>query len=240
MLTDLAGLLFITDVAPYPGSRAHLSHGSLDQAVVAVEQMATSFDLAFRHFSRATDVEVEEIAKASVLVLFTIGETPWSKAQRGFIEHRVASGALGLVGLHSATDSAYDWKEFGELIGGRFDGHPATGDLSITVVDRQHPSTAHLVSPWRFTDELYVFRNFVPDAQVLLAVELGSVSPEERNSREWHGPGVLPLAWFIERGTARTFYTALGHFAAAYEDEAFLKHLRGGIEWVQRTPANPS
>jgi type 1 glutamine amidotransferase len=44
------------------------------------------------------------------------------------------------------------------------------------------------------------------------------------------------LAWSIERGAIRTFYTALGHFSAAYDDENFVKHLRGGIEWVQRTP----
>jgi type 1 glutamine amidotransferase len=235
----LAELLFITDVAPYPAAAnvqiANLSHGSIGQAVVAVEQIANSCELGFRHFARSSDVELEEIVRASVLILFTIGETPWNEQQRRLIEHRVGNGELGLVGLHSATDSAYDWQAFGDLIGARFDGHPATGDLTITVVDRQHPSTAHLRSPWRFKDELYVFRNLVQDARVLLAIELGSVPPGERAPRDWHGPRALPLAWSIERGATRTFYTALGHFAAAYEDEAFLKHLRGGIEWVQRT-----
>ncbi len=236
----MTGLVFITDVAPYPAAAgvevANLKHGSLERAVVTVEQIATSCDLVPRHFARTIDVDVDDIERASVLVLFTIGQTPWSRTQRRLIEHRISVGALGLVGLHSATDSAYDWPAFGDLMGARFDGHPATGDLSITVVDRQHPSTTHLPSPWRFRDELYVFRNLAQDIRVLLAVELGSAPPGDQASRDWHAACVLPLAWSIERGAIRTFYTALGHFAAAYDDENFVKHLRGGIEWVQRTP----
>jgi type 1 glutamine amidotransferase len=30
----------------------------------------------------------------------------------------------------------------------------------------------------------------------------------------------------------RSFYTALGHFVAAYADADYLQHVRGGIEWV--------
>ena len=30
----------------------------------------------------------------------------------------------------------------------------------------------------------------------------------------------------------RTFYTALGHFGAAYENVDFVRHLGGGVSWV--------
>lgn len=30
----------------------------------------------------------------------------------------------------------------------------------------------------------------------------------------------------------RSFYTAFGHFVAAYENADYLQHVRGGIEWV--------
>ena len=46
------------------------------------------------------------------------------------------------------------------------------------------------------------------------------------------GGRVLPLAWCIERGPMRTFYTALGHFGAAYENVDFVRHLGGGVSWV--------
>jgi uncharacterized protein len=166
------------------------------------------------------DISTGDLERARLLVLFTIGETPWSAAQREVIERR-AAGHLGIVGVHSATDAAYQWAAIGSLLGGRFNGHPITGDLPITVIDRSHPATAHLPSPWRFRDELYLFRELVPDARLLLAVEFGGADV-----------GILPIAWCIERPPGRIFYTALGHFVAAYEDAHYLQHLLGGIRWV--------
>lgn len=234
----MSGVLFVTDVAPYrdvTGAQARdLTHASLGQAAVAMEQLAHEEDLEYQHFAQVRAIGLDDIEQASVLALFTIGETAWSDEQRKAIEKRAADGGLGVFGIHSATDSAYGWPALGRLLGARFDGHPATGELSITVVDPAHPSTAHLASPWRFNDELYVFRDLAPEAQVLLAVGLGS-TPSGVSSRDWHGPRSLPLAWCIEHYPTRTFYTALGHFPTAYSDEHFLQHLRGGLRWVKES-----
>jgi type 1 glutamine amidotransferase len=218
-------LLYVSDVSPY---RAGLSgpamagvHQSLGSAATTLEEIAGLCGLGFRLARRARDIAPGDLERARLLVLFTIGETPWSEAQREVIERRTSNGALGIVGLHSATDAAYGWPAMGSLLGGRFNGHPITGDLPITVVDPAHPATAHLPSPWLFRDELYLFRELVPDARVLLAVEFGGSDV-----------GTLPIAWCIERPPVRTFYTALGHFVAAYENADYLAHVLGGIRWV--------
>jgi hypothetical protein len=199
-------------------------HQSLGSAGAALEEIAGLCGLGFRHARRAGAIPVGDLERARLLVLFTIGETPWSADQRAVIERRAAAGELGIVGVHAATDAAYGWPAIGSLLGGRFNGHPITGDLPVTVTDRAHPATAHLPSPWRFRDELYLFRELVPDARVLLAVELGGA--------DGAAAGTLPLAWCVERPPLRTFYTALGHFVAAYEDANYLQHLLGGIRWV--------
>ncbi len=54
---------------------------------------------------------------------------------------------------------------------------------------------------------------------MLLAVDLG-------------GTARLPLAWCLDRAPTRTFYTALGHFVAAYENADYMQYVRGGIQWV--------
>lgn len=222
----MTGLLFVTDVSPYQraGDRDMVAgvHQSLGSAAIAVAEIAGMHGLSFRHASSVGDITVEDLRAARVLVLFTIGETPWTPAQREVIEERARSGSLGIVGLHSASDAAYGWPAMGELLGGRFSGHPLTGILPVSVLDRGHPATAHLPSPWRFQDELYQFRDVAPDARMLLAVELGVGSDAVR----------LPLAWCIDRPPMRSFYTALGHFVAAYEDADYLQHVSGGIGWV--------
>lgn len=221
----MTDLLYVSDVSPYrPEHRSPAMagvHQSLGSAATALAEIAGLSGLGFRHAARSSDVTAEDLAAARLLVLFTIGETPWTPEQRATIEQRAISGTLGIVGLHSATDAAYQWPAIGRLLGGRFNGHPITGDLPITVVDADHPATAHLRTPWRFRDELYLFRELVPDARVLLAVEFGGPNA-----------GRLPLAWCIERPPMRSFYTALGHFVAAYENADYLQHLRGGVEWV--------
>jgi hypothetical protein len=218
-------LLYVSDVSPYrpdPGAPAMAGvHQSLGSAGTALEEIAGLCGLRYARAGHAADIPVGDLAAARLLVLFTIGETPWSAAQREVIERRAAAGELGIVGVHSATDAAYRWPAIGDLLGGRFSGHPITGDLPVTVIDRDHPATAHLPSPWQFRDELYLFRELVPDARLLLAVEFGGSDA-----------GTLPLAWCVERGATRTFYTALGHFVAAYEDANYLQHLLGGIRWV--------
>src|SRR5215469_1748070 len=168
-------------------------HQSLGSAATALEEIAGLCGLGFRHAHRAADIGLEDLEGARLLALFTIGETPWRQGQREVIERRASSGALGIVGLHSATDAAYGWPAMGSLLGGRFNGHPITGDLPITVVDRSHPATAHLPSPWIFRDELYLFRELVPDARLLLAVELGGSQAS-----------TLPIAWCARRSEPST------------------------------------
>ena len=77
-------------------------------------------------------------------------------------------GGLRILGVHSATDANHGWPEYGSMLGARFDGHPWTQDFAIDVVDADHPSTAHLGTRWQWHDEVYLFADLRPDAQVLL------------------------------------------------------------------------
>jgi uncharacterized protein len=228
----MTGLLYVSDVSPYRPARGEPAmagvHQSLGSAATALEEIAGLCGLSFRQARRTADISPADLEATRLLALFTIGETPWSPAQREVIERRAASGDLGILGIHSATDAAYGWPRIGSLLGGRFNGHPVTGDLPITVVDPAHPATAHLPSPWHFRDELYLFRELAPDIRLLLAVEFGQ--PGAGESAVAAGP--LPIAWCIQRGAARTFYTALGHFVSAYEDANYLQHLLGGARWL--------
>ena len=194
-------------------------------------------------FSQADNVEelgLDALERARLLVLFTIGETAWNQEQRLLVESRVATGDMGLLGLHSATDSAYSWEGFGRLMGARFAGHPVTGQLPISVVGPAHSATAHLPSPWLFSEELYLFDELAKDATVLLAVDPGQLSTDNQSrlarqlasSQGGEEPGLLPLAWCIQQGGMRTFYTVLGHFLAAYEDANYLEHLSGAVRWL--------
>jgi type 1 glutamine amidotransferase len=231
-------LVYVTDVSPYHDptgtrplrERMAGAHGVLGQSVTALRELARAQSLTLEHVPSVAEMTPGTLGQASVLALFTIGETPWSADDRATITTRLRSGALSILGMHSAADSCAGWEEFGRLLGGRFDGHPWTQRFAIDVVDRDHPSTAHLPDDWQLTDELYLFRDVRPDARVLLEARGDDLDMSVADARR---PSIgFPLAWCLREGAGRVFYTALGHFPSAYESNRFLGHLHGGLEWL--------
>ena len=121
-------------------------HGVLDQAAVGVAQVAELHGLARGRGSTTSATSTpDDLAEARALALFTIGETPWSDAQRdddprpGARRRRSRS-----LAIHSATDACYGWDEYGALVGARFDGHPWTQTWTSRSSTPDHPATAHL------------------------------------------------------------------------------------------------
>jgi type 1 glutamine amidotransferase len=222
-------LLLVTQVAPYRDGPAGV-HGVLDQAATGVAQIAELCGLQATRVDDVRTIDVEALRNARALALFTIGETPWSADQRAAILERVRSGLLATLAIHSATDSCYGWDEYGVLVGARFDGHPWTQSFTADVLDREHPACAHLGSTWSWHDEVYQFRALRPDARVLLRVpddQLDLTAPGAQRP-----PFGYPLAWCFDEGSGRVFSTSLGHFPAAWESPAYLRHLHGGLAWT--------
>jgi type 1 glutamine amidotransferase len=222
-------LLFVTQVAPYADGPAGV-HGVLDQAAVAVAQLAELQGLEPHRVDDVRTLPEAAIRNARTLALFTIGETPWSTSQQAVIVDRVRSGALSILAIHSATDSCHGWDDYGTLVGARFDGHPWTQTFTADVLDSSHPACAHLGAAWQWHDEVYQFRDLRPDARVLLRVRHGDLDLAAAGAR----PPTFgyPLAWCFTEGDGRVFSTSLGHFPSAWESPVYLRHLAGGLEWT--------
>jgi hypothetical protein len=177
-----------------------------------------------------SSIPVDHLDSGCVLALFTIGETPWSLEQRLAVERGMRQGLIGVLGVHSATDSCLGWDYYGRLLGARFDGHPWTTDFDVDVLGTDHPATLGLPRPWPWRDEVYLFRDLRPDARVLLEVSPGQLDMNFPGARV---PDCgLPLAWCHEEGEGRVFSTALGHFPSAWESPVFLQFLAGALDWV--------
>ncbi|HXY26776.1 MAG TPA: ThuA domain-containing protein [Acidimicrobiales bacterium] len=225
-------MLIVTEVAPYADGPAGV-HGVLPQAQMALRELGSLADLSPTVVVDIGDLSPRQLASARVLALFTIGETPWSRDQQSAIVEAWRAGDLRVLGVHSATDACYGWAEYGDVLGARFDGHPWTQDFTIDVVDADHPATAHLDGRWRWRDEVYLFRALRPDARVLLRLAEDQVDLSVPGGRVPECG--FPLAWCVEDGAARSFYSALGHFPSAWETPAYLRHLAGGLAWLTAT-----
>ncbi len=164
------------------------------------------------------------------VLFYTTGELPMDDTQKRALLDFVRAGK-GFAGIHSATDTFYKWPEYGEMIGGYFDGHPWHEEVTVRVEDPRHPSTAHLSGSFAITDEIYQFKDWSRDrVHVLLSLDPASVDLKadgvKRTDRDF------ALAWTRSYGSGRVFYTALGHRAEVWNDERFQRHLLGGLQWV--------
>ena len=228
-------LLFVSQVAPYDDGPAGV-HGVLDQAGHGVAELAGMHGLVPRIVPDVRSLAPAEISVARALALFTIGETPWSQDQRAVILDRLRAGTLAVLAIHSASDACYGWPEYGAILGARFAGHPWTQTIDLEVVDPVHPATAHLGATWRWYDEVYQFRDLRPDARVLLRAPIDQLDLDAPGAVP--PPFGYPLAWCCTEGMGRVFTTALGHFPAAWESPAYLRHLHGGLQWTLAADAS--
>jgi len=173
----------------------------------------------------------ENFLKDFTAVLFiTTGELPMDDHQKKALIGFVRNGK-GFVGVHNATDTFYQFPDYGEMVGGYFNGHPWTQEVVARVEDNTHPSTKHLPKKFNVKEEVYTFKNWSRSkTHVLISLDNSSVDLS-KGTRDDHD---YALAWHHKYGEGRVFYTAFGHFQEIWGEEWFKKHLLGGILWAMK------
>ncbi|MEM9933011.1 MAG: ThuA domain-containing protein, partial [Bacteroidota bacterium] len=162
---------------------------------------------------------------STVIFLNTTGDVLNFEQQAAFERYIQAGG--GFVGIHSATDTEYDWPWYGGLVGGYFDGHP--GDPNVregkaTVVDTDHLSTQGFAEEWIKVDEFYDFKSMNPSIKLLVTID--------KNSYDYGENTQHPVSWYHDYEGGRSFYTSFGHTPETFSEEQYLKHLKGGITYA--------
>lgn len=159
----------------------------------------------------------------AVVFLNTTGDVLNAEHQTAF-ENYIRKGG-GFAGIHSASDTEYDWPWYTKLVGAQFESHPKVQQAVVSVVDKNHPATKGLPARWERTDEWYNFKKMNPDVQV--SAKLDESSYEGGKNGEHH-----PIAWYHAYDGGRAFYTGLGHTVESYSEPAFLRHIWGGIAYA--------
>jgi type 1 glutamine amidotransferase len=172
----------------------------------------------------------ENLKNYDAVMFNTTGELPMDDAEKKAFMDFVRSGH-GFVAVHSATDTFYMWGEFGELIGGYFNGHPWHQMVTIEVADPTSPLVNFLGKSFQINDEIYQISDFqAKDCHVLLRL-----APSADDLKK---PGVMrryygwPVAWTRRFGKGRVYYNGLGHDDWVWKDPRYQEMLLKGIQWA--------
>lgn len=156
-----------------------------------------------------------------VMFALTSGELPFTLAQRTALIDAI-NGGKGFIGIHSATDTLYDFPDYGRLVGAYFKEHPWTQQGRVIVEDASHPAVG-VRDAFTLEEEFYTFRdNPRGRVQVLMRLDAASVGTS----------GDYPLVWVQSFGNGRAYYNALGHFPATWRDLRFQAQLVSAIRWA--------
>ncbi|HET7897026.1 MAG TPA: ThuA domain-containing protein, partial [Flavisolibacter sp.] len=154
--------------------------------------------------------------------------------QQKVMERFIQSGK-GYVGIHSASDTEYDWKWYTQLVGRMFQMHPPVQTAKLTVLNKQFPGLAGFDNGRLWTDEWYQFGpENTTGLQYILSVDENSYNAKiQRGNKTSEGMGAMhPIAWYHNFDGGRAFYTALGHNPVNFSDPDYLAHLLAGIRWA--------
>ncbi|WP_328653663.1 ThuA domain-containing protein [Micromonospora sp. NBC_00330] len=201
---------------------AGFRHGSITPGIAAIQQLgaANGFTVeATEDAAQFTDANLDRFA--AVIWLSTTGDVLNAAQQAAF--ERYITGGGGYVGVHSASDTEYDWQWYGGLVGAYFASHPAEQNVTVKVADQVHPSTATLPQRWSRFDELYNYRtNPRGNAHVLATLDESTYTGGSMGADH-------PISWCQNYSGGRAWYTGLGHTDASYTEANFRQHLLGGI-----------
>ena len=170
---------------------AGFRHQSIEAGIAAIKKLGQENGIAVDATEDASAFTDANLKKYRAIVFLSTTGDVLNDPQQDALQRYVEAGG-GWVGIHSATDTEYDWPWYGKLAGAYFTSHPLNPNVrkaTFRVLDRTHVSTQGLPAVWPREDEFYNFRNISPDIHVL--VDIDETSYEGGTNGANH-----PMSWY--------------------------------------------
>ena len=210
------------------------AHKSIPTGVKALRALAEKTKAFTPDFSSDVSDFSEENLKQYDGIIFN----NTTRVQKAFVSLEQREALLnfikqgkGFSGFHGASDAGMPtWKEYTEMVGGCFDGHPwnAGGTWPFTVEDPTHPLCKSFSSnTFRFSDEIYQYKGYDrKNLRVLISLDANKSGINGKSPTHDY-----PVSWVKSYGKGRVFYSNFGHNKSSWWTPFLLKHFLAGIRW---------
>ncbi len=209
-------------------------HESILDAVSAVRSLSEKHHFEMEWHEDASRINDDNLQQFDAIMFLSTSGDILNDDQKRAMEKFIRSGK-GFIGVHSASDTEYDWEWYTQLVGRMFEIHPVIQTASLQLESRNFPGLERMPDSLLWTDEWYdLSPEKVEGLNYLLSVDERSYDTKsDWGDKKGDGMGDFhPISWYHDFDGGRSFYTALGHLPAVYKNELFLDHLYGGIYWA--------
>jgi len=198
-------------------------HDSIADGIAAIKTLGADHGFSVDSTEDAARFTDAALARYKVVVFLSTTGDILDDGQKAAFERYIRSGG-GFAGIHSASDTEYQWAWYGRLVGAYFASHPEIQRATVRIEDLGHASTEDLPQIWERTDEWYNFRSNPRGAvHVLATLDEATYSGGKMGADH-------PIAWCQMIDGGRSWYTAMGHTKESYAEPLYRLHLLGGIE----------
>src|SRR5680860_1888923 len=200
-------------------------HESIEAGIFALKKMGAENKFEVTATEDAKYFVEDSLENYFAIVFLNTTKNILNDVQQTDFERYIQAGG-GFVGIHAATDTEYDWKWYGRLVGAYFKSHPKQQEADMVIhPDPKFPLLDSFPNPWVRFDEWYNFRKPPEHVNVLVSIDESSYEGGENGDNH-------PMVWYHEYDGGRSFYMEPGHTEESFQEPFFLDLLYAGIEYT--------
>jgi hypothetical protein len=151
----------------------------------------------------------------------------WITEEQGAAVKEFVAGGGGFYSLHNNSHVSLSSKNYREVMGGAYIGHPPLRPFQVRVVNNRHPITQG-VHDFMVNDEQH-FVAYDKDPQHVI------LESENLDGLEYENHGKKSVAgWAYDYGKGRVVFTAVGHTNHAMWVPAYFEIQKRAVKWLLR------
>lgn len=154
-------------------------------------------------------------------------ETPknWITEEQGEAVKDFVTAGNGFYSLHNNSHVSLSSKNYRDVMGGAYIGHPPLRPFKVRIVNRNHPITQGTQDFMVNDEQHYVTYDKDPKNIILRAENIDGLTYENLGTQSISG-------WAHEYGRGRVVFTAAGHNIHAMWQPEYLKVQKNAVRWL--------
>jgi hypothetical protein len=149
----------------------------------------------------------------------------WMTEDQGMAVKNFVQAGGGFYPLHNSSHISLSSKNYRDVMGGAYFGHPPLRPFQVHATQNAHPITAGM-KPFIVNDEQhYVDYDKDPRFIILESENLDGLTYEGRGTKS-------PAGWAYDYGKGRVVFTAVGHTIHAMWNPQYVELQKHSIRWL--------
>ena len=149
----------------------------------------------------------------------------WMSEEQGTAIKEFVNAGNGLYALHDSSHISLSCKNYREVMGGAFIGHPPLRPFRVRPTENKHPITEGITAFMVNDEQHYVAYDKDPKYLLLEAENIDGLPFQTLGTRSIS-------AWAYDFGRGRVVFTAVGHTNHAMWAPQYLEIQKRSVRWL--------